>query len=138
MGSKIQIISQESEEEKKSQILSKKVEDMGPIILDLENRALYEAWDQAFHEEISDFHDPNLSAQLPNEKDDKYISENWIKEPPNLLSFSLNRVMYDKDKKQLVKNNEEFTFEKEIYIDSFLFKNRDKSQALRQKVHEAK
>lgn len=43
------------------------------------------------------------------------------------MTFNLNRVNYDKTTQKLVKNNDRFYFEKEIYLDLFLHKNKEAS-----------
>jgi hypothetical protein len=57
----------------------------------------------------------------------KCLSETWIGHPPNTLFFTLNRVEYDKKSNSLVKNNSFFHFEKEVYADMFLYKNKEKT-----------
>jgi len=47
----------------------------------------------------------------------KCKNEFWIKDPPNVLFFALNRVGYDKEQQKIVKNCKKFTFEERIYID---------------------
>lgn len=45
------------------------------------------------------------------------INETWVKHPPNILIFTLNRVKYDKQALKLVKDFKKFQFEKVIHID---------------------
>jgi len=53
----------------------------------------------------------------------KCKNEFWIKDPPNVLFFALNRVAYDKEKQKIVKNNKKFVFDQRIYIDQMLEDN---------------
>ena len=48
------------------------------------------------------------------------INETWVKEPPNILIFTLNRVKYDKKEQKLAKDFKKFKFEREIYADQLL------------------
>ncbi len=51
------------------------------------------------------------------------MNENWIRNPPNVLFFALNRLNYDTEKKSLVKDLSEFRFEKVIHVDRMLEAN---------------
>ena len=43
-----------------------------------------------------------------------------MKDPPNVLVFTLNRVKYDKNKLRLVKDFKKFEFDKVIHVDQLL------------------
>lgn len=62
----------------------------------------------------------------------------WITEPPNVLFFSLNRVQYDKQEKQIVKNNAFFEFDKVIYADLFMYQNKQRTDKLRDEISKIK
>ena len=49
----------------------------------------------------------------------------WITKAPKVLLFVLQRVSYDK-KLGLQKNNSLFKFDKDIFIDRFMFENKKK------------
>ena len=70
----------------KERILSKHKQTMGPIMLEIENLNLMDAWEDASFNEVEDFK-AGLSETC--------VNENWIKDPPNVLIFNLNRVKYD-------------------------------------------
>ena len=40
------------------------------------------------------------------------MNETWIKDPPNILMFNLNRVKYDAEKQTAVKDCRRFEFDK--------------------------
>lgn len=43
------------------------------------------------------------------------------------MMFQLNRVQFDMHSQKLVKDNSEFQFDKEIYLDLFLNQNKERS-----------
>jgi hypothetical protein len=92
----------------KERILSKHKQTMGPIMLEIENLNLMDAWEDASFSEVADFK-AGLSETC--------VNENWIKDPPNVLIFNLNRVKYDTKSKSVIKDCRKFTFEKLIYVD---------------------
>jgi ubiquitin carboxyl-terminal hydrolase 25/28 len=47
----------------------------------------------------------------------------WITKPPKVMTFVLQRVVYDKEK-GLQKQTTPFTFQKEIFLDRFLMENK--------------
>ncbi len=74
-------------------------EKMGPIMLDVDNHRLQEAWDEATQEIIEDYHNENKEDLIQLENNEfEYKKETWITKPPNSLLFTLNRVRYDKEK----------------------------------------
>eukprot|EP00828_Plagiopyla_frontata_P012320 TRINITY_DN17024_c0_g1_i1.p1 TRINITY_DN17024_c0_g1~~TRINITY_DN17024_c0_g1_i1.p1 ORF type:complete len:671 (-),score=112.39 TRINITY_DN17024_c0_g1_i1:141-2153(-) len=60
--------------------------------------------------------------------------QNFLIQAPQLLFFQLSRVMYDKDLQALCKINDEFVFEKEIFIDRFMLKNKEVLMKTRESV----
>ena len=95
-------------------ILSKHKQTMGPIMLEIENLTLMDAWEEASFSEVDDY---------KTEKSETCVIENWVKDPPNVLIFNLNRVKYDKEQKQVIKDCRKFTFEKQICVDQLLEAN---------------
>lgn len=75
---------------------------MGPISLSIENGRLNDAWEEANRNEVSDYNAGQSEV---------CINENWVKDPPNILVFSLNRVNYDKETQQLKKSMDRFEFD---------------------------
>lgn len=76
---------------------------MGPIMLEIENLTLMDAWEEASFSEVDDY---------KTEKSETCVIENWVKDPPNVLIFNLNRVKYDTEQKRVIKDCRKFTFEK--------------------------
>ena len=62
------------------------------------------------------------------------INETWVKDPPNILIFSLNRVKYDKQQMKLVKDFKKFEFDKEIHVDQNLEGNIGRINGVRQRT----
>ncbi|CAD8205429.1 unnamed protein product [Paramecium octaurelia] len=89
------------------------------IPLDLKDGNLYDSFDNFIVNNIDDFkNDFNETVQA--------VKYNWIHSPPQKLSFQIQRVIYCKEKNDLIKQNDEFTFDEEIYLDRFLLENRVK------------
>lgn len=63
---------------------------------------------------------------------------NFLIRPPEVLFFQLKRVIYDVQSGNAVKLNEQFHFEKEIYIDRFMEANSHEYGQIRQRVFELK
>jgi hypothetical protein len=76
---------------------------MGPIMLDIEYGKLNDDWEEANSNEVSDYKAGQSEV---------CINETWVKDPPNILTFSLNRVKYDKETQKLKKSFKRFEFEK--------------------------
>ena len=71
------------------------------------------------------------------------INESWVKDPPNILIFTLNRVKYDKNALKLVKDFSKFEFDKTIHVDQLLEGNigridgvRERTRRLKQEIKE--
>lgn len=81
---------------------------MGPIMLDINEGHLMDDWEQASRQEVADYKAGSSEV---------CINESWVKDPPNILIFTLQRVKYDKKALKLVKDFKKFQFEKVIYAD---------------------
>ena len=55
-----------------------------------------------------------------------------------MLMFQINRVQYDAKEQKIYKDNSRFDFDKTIYIDLFLNKNRDIAEKNRLELHHMK
>ena len=82
---------------------------MGPIPLNIASGRLQDDWEEACRSEVTDY-------KAQNEKE-ICINETYLKEPPNVLVFALNRVKYDTEQKKLVKDMKKFEFDEVIHID---------------------
>ncbi|CAD8166466.1 unnamed protein product [Paramecium pentaurelia] len=101
------------------------------IPLDLKDGNLYDSFDSFVVNNIDDFkNDFNEIVQA--------VKYNWIQSPPQKLSFQIQRVTYCKQKNELIKQNDEFTFDEEIYLDRFLIENREKYLNIRNQNKELK
>lgn len=107
-GSHITVTKLRNKDTNVEKIISKHIQKMGPILLDIDNGHLMDDWEQASRQEVSDY---KAGAS------EICINESWVKEPPNALIFTLNRVKYDKKTLRLVKDFKKFEFEKLIYAD---------------------
>ena len=97
-----------NKEMNKERIISKQNQKMGPVVLDINNGHLMDAWEKTVRTEVSDY---KAGAS------EVCINETWVKEPPNIMIFTLNRVKYDRNEQKLVKDCRKFKFDKVIYAD---------------------
>ncbi|KRX08272.1 hypothetical protein PPERSA_01733 [Pseudocohnilembus persalinus] len=99
-----------------------------PIILDLQYQDLYSSWEA--------YNNFNLEGFKIDDKE--FINakkEIWMTQVPKNLMFQIQRVQYDQENGSAKKVNEKFYFDKEIYIDRFLLKNRDYISQSKQKLN---
>jgi hypothetical protein len=85
-----------------------------------------EDWESTQTSEISDYkYAEALCQSVDISSPEKVICRNefWIKDPPNVLFFALNRVGYDKEQQKIVKNCKKFQFDERIFIDQMLEDN---------------
>ncbi|EGR31008.1 ubiquitin carboxyl-terminal hydrolase family protein, putative [Ichthyophthirius multifiliis] len=88
------------------------------IYLDIKQKELYYALDEYVINKIDEYkNDRGDIVQA-----DKY---NWIKKAPKTLFFQLQRVIYDKETKNLKKINDFFQIEKEIYLERFMYSQKE-------------
>jgi ubiquitin carboxyl-terminal hydrolase 25/28 len=99
----------------------------GQIILDVEEKDLYSAWDASYFSEIEDY-------LLENHQTTKASQEIWPETFPGVLLFQIQRVKYDRVASSTVKINSKFSFPLEIYPDRFLKANRELSLELRNEM----
>lgn len=103
----------------------------GQVMLDVEEKDLYYAWDSACHSEIEEFITPQghrTSAQ----------QDVWLDRLPAILLVQINRVKFDRATGGPVKVHSKFTYPKTLYPDRFLMKNKGLSSSLRQHELELK
>jgi len=86
-GSHITVTKLLNKETMLEKVISKHCQKMGPIMVDIENGHLMDDWEQSSRTEVSDY---------KAGKSEVCINESWIKQPPNIVVFNLNRVKYDK------------------------------------------
>jgi hypothetical protein len=78
-GSNTTITKLYNKETGNEKFVSKHVQKMGPVILNLKNGRLFDDWEELCRNEVSGYYKAG-----PNEV---CINENWIKDPPNILYF---------------------------------------------------
>jgi len=98
-------------------------------MLDIDNGHLMDDWEQASRTEVSDY---KAGAS------EVCINETWVKDPPNILIFTLNRVKYDKNTLKLVKDFNKFTFDKTIHVDQLLEGNIGRIDGVRERTRRLK
>jgi hypothetical protein len=78
-----------------------------------------EDWESNQVSEISDYKYQQALRQSAavNNEEATFQNETWVRDPPNVLFYSLARVQYDKAQNKAVKTLKKYTFEKKIYID---------------------
>lgn len=102
------LLNKDTNEEK---VISKHSQKMGPVVLNIENGRLMDDWEDSSRNEVADYKAGQSEV---------CINENWVKQPPNILVFTLNRVKYDKKQLKLVKDFKKFEFDKTIHVDQLL------------------
>ena len=110
-------------------VISKHCQKMGPIMLDIDNGRLMDDWEQCSRNEVSDY---KAGAS------EVCINESWVKDPPNILIFTVNRVKYDKKAMKLVKDFSKFEFDKVIHIDQLLEGNIGRIGGVRERTRRLK
>ena len=98
-------------------------------MLDINEGHLMEDWEQASRQEVTDY---KAGAS------EVCINESWVKNPPNILIFTLQRVKYDKKALKLVKDFKKFQFEKVIYADQLLEGNIGRIDGVRERTRRIK
>ena len=93
---------------------------MGPIQLRVKDASLYQGWDNSRRGETDGFKGDKPGL--------KQVQEAWVCRPPNMLMFQINRVQYDPVEQKVYKEYSRFDFDKTIYIDLFLNKNRERAE----------
>ena len=106
-------------------VISKHCQKMGPVMLDINNGRLMDDWEQSSRTEVSDY---------KAGKSEVCINESWVKDPPNILVFTLNRVKYDKNQLKLVKDFSKFEFDTVIHVDQLLEGNIGRIDGVRQRT----
>lgn len=100
------------------------------IILDVCHGDIYSSWDAANFCEIEDF-------KTESGKIIKAERSNSIIKLPSTLCFQLQRVAFDKEIGAFKLNNP-FDFEKELFVDRFLYMYKEKYRIVREKVKSLK
>ena len=94
-------------------------------MLDIQHGRLGDDWEDANRNEVADYKAGQSEV---------CINETWVKDPPNILVFSLNRVKYDKEDQKLKKSFSRFEFDKKIFVDQYLEANIGRIQGVLQKT----
>ena len=64
----------------------------------------------------------------------KAMGQNWFVKSPGCLVFQLQRVDFDRKTGMPVKLNDQFTFEKTIYLDRFLLQNKEEANKINKEI----
>lgn len=104
-----------------------KTEVFGQVMVDVEEKDLYSAWDKAYFYTIDEYTtETNFKTSAQQEI--------WIEKLPDMLLFQIQRVKYDKETAFSYKIHKPFHFPKAIYPDRFMHKNKELSSELRGKM----
>eukprot|EP01022_Parablepharisma_sp_SALTPOND_P023425 TRINITY_DN494_c0_g1_i1.p1 TRINITY_DN494_c0_g1~~TRINITY_DN494_c0_g1_i1.p1 ORF type:complete len:1152 (+),score=161.70 TRINITY_DN494_c0_g1_i1:3596-7051(+) len=103
----------------------------GQIMINATEKDIYEGWDTNYYNEIEDF-------QTPDGHVTKAEQEYWITKLPSVLLLQIQRVAFDKETKSIKKIINPVKFDKMIYVDRFMMKNRKESSIIRAEVREHK
>lgn len=104
-------------QEETGRSISKNNEDFGCVIVNVKDRNLYSAWDRAWRTSIPDYKISEETGERCAVSKREFISRS-----PEMLIFQINRVEYT-EKFEMIKVNDRFDFEKELFVDQFLEKN---------------
>lgn len=91
----------------------------GPIILDPSTSDFYRSWENFFMTDIG----PSAN----------HYKWGLVTKMPEVLTFQINRVSFNREKQTAEKNNQHFYFPTTIYTDRFLQENKFTVQSIRQK-----
>ncbi|CAD8153581.1 unnamed protein product [Paramecium pentaurelia] len=85
------------------------------IQIDVNSKSLIEGFDKYM----------NQAVEYKNDKDEyqQAIKQFWIQQAPQVLTFQIQRVEYNKEFGSFTKINSFFQFDKEIYLDRYLLSN---------------
>eukprot|EP00826_Nyctotherus_ovalis_P045664 TRINITY_DN5076_c0_g2_i6.p1 TRINITY_DN5076_c0_g2~~TRINITY_DN5076_c0_g2_i6.p1 ORF type:complete len:712 (-),score=199.56 TRINITY_DN5076_c0_g2_i6:278-2413(-) len=99
----------------------------GQVLINPRADNIYQGWDDNAFSEVDDFvtHDGMKT---------KAQQESWILKPPNALFLQIQRAAFDKSTCQLKKVTHPVQFDKVIYIDRFLERNKKRSLEIRKQV----
>lgn len=109
-------------------VVSEETGDFLQIFLDVKHKDLYSAWEAA--------NCTTVEYTTPSGFSTEASTSMWIERRPKLLSFQLQRVVFDPDKKVQVKLDEPFTFDLTLHVDRFLRVNSTAAQATAARVQE--
>jgi hypothetical protein len=107
-------------------VLTREVNRMGFQQLYLKHNRLMDDWEEGQTSEIEDYKLKYALAQsehVENAETVTCLNEVWMRNPPNVLFFTLNRVTYSREASKPIKDCKEYSFEKKIYIDHMLEDN---------------
>jgi len=62
---------------------------MGPVMLKIKHGNLMEDWEASSRDTVEDYKSDRSAMS------EVCVNENWIRSPPNVLFFALQRVRYD-------------------------------------------
>jgi ubiquitin carboxyl-terminal hydrolase 25/28 len=103
----------------------------GQVMLDVDERDIYSAWDKACFSNIEGYVTPQDYKTVAQQ-------EIWLTRLPQVLLFQIQRVYFDKASLSSVKKNSVFNIEKVLYPDRFMHHNRVIGSSLRQQAQELK
>lgn len=103
----------------------------GQVMLDVDERDIYNAWDKSCFSVIEDYVTP-LNYKTGAEQ------EVWLTRLPKVLLFQIQRVCYDKEFQSSIKKHTVFNIEKVLYPDRFMHHNRAIGSILRKQAQELK
>jgi ubiquitin carboxyl-terminal hydrolase 25/28 len=103
----------------------------GQVMLDVDERDIYSAWDKACFSNIEGYVTPQDYKTVAQQ-------EIWLTRLPQVLLFQIQRVCFDKASLSSVKKHTVFNIEKVIYPDRFMHHNRVIGSSLRQQAQELK
>jgi len=123
---KEEIVAMEENEEESS---IEKSDEFSQIILDVAHSDLYSSLDEYTRTKID-------SYETPRQHKTAAIKNVWFERFPKFLTFQLQRVQYNRERKEAFKLHTKFRFDRLIYMDRYLECNKDKTKEKRIKQQE--
>jgi len=98
----------------------------GPILLDVNSSDIYQAWEKYLTSPLSGYEGASAAKLV--------IKADFISELPQILTFQLNRVKFDRDTQTAQKSNKEFVLPTYIFPDRFMLHNKQLIEGLRRRT----
>ena len=116
-------------------LISRHKERLGPYMLKIKHGNLVDDWQESSRDTVDDYKIAQSKIRQSQLNQEVCINENWIRSPPNVLFFALQRVNYDTKQQKLVKDLSKFHFEKVIYADRMLEANQGRISGVYEKTN---
>lgn len=128
-GKTIEVLTAQEEDGTQTQSESKNT--FGQLVLDVDHKEILSAWDSSCHDKIEGYITPLGFTTTADQ-------EVWVESLPSILLFQVQRVKYDVETGMGVKIHKKFEFSEELYVDRFMYANKEMATGLRHRELELK